>query len=161
MDKVLDKLYILSKWLLSFFVAAMTIVIIAQIISRGVFNYSIFWAEEFSRYCFVWVTFIGASVTYKSGEMVALDFIVNKISTRFKWLYLGILELIVLIFSLVALNFGLMQTFSPSIMNQVSPAIQLPMFIIYLSIPIGFGLISLYAINSILRLIRFREGEAR
>ncbi|MCM3397759.1 TRAP transporter small permease [Oceanobacillus profundus] len=154
---VINFIYKLSKILLAALIGAMTIVIIAQVLSRGLLNNSIFWAEEFSRYCFIWATFIGASVAYKSGEMVALDLIVNKISIKFKWLYFTMIELFVLLFSLVVLNYGIQQTFSPSIMNQVSPAIQLPMYIVYLSIPLGFGLICIYAINSIIHLIRFRE----
>ena len=154
---VINFIYKLSKILLAALIGAMTIVIIAQVLSRGLLNNSIFWAEEFSRYCFIWATFIGASVAYKCGEMVALDLIVNKISIKFKWLYFTMIELFVLLFSLVVLNYGIQQTFSPSIMNQVSPAIQLPMYIVYLSIPLGFGLICIYAINSIIHLIRFRE----
>ena len=129
---VINFIYKLSKILLAALIGAMTIVIIAQVLSRGLLNNSIFWAEEFSRYCFIWATFIGASVAYKSGEMVALDLIVNKISIKFKWLYFTMIELFVLLFSLVVLNYGIQQTFSPSIMNQVSPAIQLPMYIVYL-----------------------------
>lgn len=157
LDRFVNSVYKLSTVLLSVLVAAMTIIIIAQVLSRGLINISIFGAEEFSRYCFIWATFLGASVAYKSGEMVALDLIVNKISIKFKWLYLIMIELFVLLFSLVVLNYGIQQTFSPSIMNQVSPAIQLPMFIVYLSIPLGFGLICLYSIHTIIRLIRFRE----
>ncbi|WP_158738071.1 TRAP transporter small permease [Alteribacillus sp. YIM 98480] len=156
MDKFIAGLYSVSKWLVAALVAAMSVVIIAQIISRGIFHYSIFWAEELSRFCLIWITFIGASAAYKNVEMAALDLLEKKISGKFRWLNKVIIELLVLVFVVTALYYGVIQTFSPSIMNQVSPAIQLPMFIVYLAIPIGFGLMSLYSISSLIRLIKHR-----
>lgn len=59
----------------------MTLVMFAAVVSRYVFNSSIVWAEELSRYLFVWFVFISASyavITKAHIRVEALNMIIPK-----------------------------------------------------------------------------------
>lgn len=135
----------------------MTIVIVAQVICRTFFGFSIFWAEELSRYCLTWVTFVGASMALRNADLVALDLIEKKMKGQWKWFLQLFIEILVFVFILIAIVYGLKQAFSPSIINQVSPALRLPMPIVYISIPVGFTFMLIHSIRSCFQLVKSRK----
>lgn len=45
----------------------MSLTTISNVLARYLFNYPLAWAEEFSRYTFIWVVFLGAVVCSKQG----------------------------------------------------------------------------------------------
>ena len=52
--------------------AVMLAMALAQIISRGVFNYSLDWAEELARVALVWSVLLVAPYAYRKGANVAI-----------------------------------------------------------------------------------------
>ena len=48
----------LEEYLIALFLIAITFVMLLQIVMRYVFQHSLSWPEEFSRYCFVYITFL-------------------------------------------------------------------------------------------------------
>jgi TRAP-type transport system small permease protein len=53
--------------------AGMAVLVIANVFMRYVFNNSIVWAEELSRYMMVWVGFVGAGLVLRLGAHIAVD----------------------------------------------------------------------------------------
>lgn len=49
-----------------------------QIISRYVFGHAFGWGEEFPIFIFLWVSFIAASIAYRDGSHLSVDFIADK-----------------------------------------------------------------------------------
>lgn len=41
--------------------SVMTVVIFVQVVMRYVFHNSLTWSEEFARYCFIWLIYLGIS----------------------------------------------------------------------------------------------------
>jgi len=153
-------LYVVTKFLTTILVGTMTIVILAQIISRSFLGYSIYWSEEFARYCLIWITFIGASLAYRNLELAAFDLLLNNIPKKIKWIYSIIIDFILLSFFGILIYYGFLQTFKPSTLIQLSPAMRAPMWIVYLSAPLGFTFMFVYALDSLVQTIRTRnEGE--
>lgn len=60
----------LEEYLIALFLIAITFVMLLQIVMRYVFQHSLSWPEEFSRYCFVYITFLtfGYCILFGSGE---------------------------------------------------------------------------------------------
>ena len=48
-----------------------------QVIFRYFFNHPLFWSEELSRYCFVWIVFVGAAIAVKHGAHIGVDYFVK------------------------------------------------------------------------------------
>lgn len=139
----------------------MTIVVIAQVICRTFLGFSLFWAEELARFCLIWITFLGASIALRNADLAALDLIQKKIHGRWQWVCQLVIQILILIFILISFYYGVKQAMSPSIMGQVSPAMRLPMVIVYSSVPVGFGFMFIHTIESLIKVvINRREKKA-
>src|SRR5262249_14436629 len=66
------------------FLVVMSLATLANVVARYVFGAPIPWAEELSRYSFVWLVFLGAAVCSKHGRHVAIDALVNAMPPRGK-----------------------------------------------------------------------------
>ena len=80
----------------------MTIVTFLQVIMRYVFNSSIFFSEELSRYIFVWITFIGISYGIKRSQHMRVDALYNVIPIKMKKSFDVISTLLFLLFLLLS-----------------------------------------------------------
>jgi TRAP-type transport system small permease protein len=62
-----------NRWLLILMLAAMALIIFANVGLRYLTSQSIEWAEEVARHLMIWVTFVGAGLVYRYGGHVAID----------------------------------------------------------------------------------------
>ncbi len=53
--------------------AAMTLLVGVQIAGRFLFNYSIFWSDELTRFLLIWVAFLGMSAGVRRGAHPDID----------------------------------------------------------------------------------------
>lgn len=106
------------------------------------------WAEEFQRYCSIWITFIGMSLCAEDDLHVGVDIVYQMSPTPARKVLKIICMLAACVFCaiftyssvkyvMMALNYG-----------TKSPVMQVPMWIIYPSLPIGSALSTLqYALK--------------
>ncbi len=52
----------------------MSIVVIVQVCSRYIFNYSFVWAEELVRYLMIWMVMVGSALVQMKNEHIRIDF---------------------------------------------------------------------------------------
>ena len=117
------------------------LLVLAQIFFRYVLNNSLVWSEELSRYSFVWMTFIGTSFIVKRKSHISISFIYNFIPNKIKPIVNIISYCIIILFFSYLVFYGLKVSI---FMYKIgSSAMNIPMFFIYVSIPIGF-LLSIY-----------------
>ena len=69
--KFLDKH--LEEYLIAILLIALTLIMLLQIVMRYVFNNSLSWPEELSRYCFVYITFLTLGYCVRNDSMLRLD----------------------------------------------------------------------------------------
>ena len=74
-----------------------TFVLFVNVVLRYFFNANLGWAEEFSRYGIVWITFIGASVCISKGTHIAVDSIPEILGQRWQ----RVIEISVLLICIV------------------------------------------------------------
>ncbi|WP_017729035.1 TRAP transporter small permease [Halalkalibacterium ligniniphilum] len=159
LERLSQSIYAVSKYLVVFLVGLMSIVIIAQVLNRTFFGSSFFWSEELARYCLVWITFIGVSIAVRNGELVMLDFIQTKLTGKWKKYYQFFLNLIALIFMGIIIYYGFKQTFAPSALIQVTPALRLPMWVVYICVPIGFIFSFIHIISSMVLALKMGKED--
>lgn len=70
----------LEEGLITFLLAAMTLVTFMQVIARYVFNYSFVWAHELTGVMFGWLIFIGMSYGVRVGAHIGVDAFVKSLS---------------------------------------------------------------------------------
>ena len=61
----------------------MFLTMLALVVSRYVLNDAIHWAEELSRFCMIWMAFLGASVLTLDRDHVRLDILIDHLPKRF------------------------------------------------------------------------------
>ncbi|QGG53739.1 TRAP transporter small permease [Lysinibacillus pakistanensis] len=139
----------------------MTLVMFAAVVSRYVFNSSIVWAEELSRYLFVWFVFISASyavITKAHIRVEALNMIIPKKIRP----YVNLIgSFIWMLFSLYISYLGFQYAFNLYKQNATSAALNLPMGVVYLGIPIGYFLmaIRIFVVEILEVFVKRKEGE--
>ena len=116
--------------------AYMTIAVLAQVFGRYLFNYSISWTEETAKFAQIWVVFIGAGIAMRRGWHVAVDALpsmlplgpARAVSVAVAVTCIGFLGVVV---------FGSLPLIELGWMFELSPVLHVPMWIIYLCIPLG------------------------
>lgn len=72
----------LVEALLAFLLLAMVVMVFGNVVLRYVFNSGIVVSEELSRFCFIWLTFIGAVLAMREGKHLGMDSVVRALSRR-------------------------------------------------------------------------------
>jgi len=142
--RVLDHL---EEWLIAFLIAAATIVIFVAVVHRysaGVpFLYPVVkgidlsWAQELCIYMFVWMAKFGAAYGVRTGIHVGVDVFINRlgINPRSKVIIFGLL--CGALFTGVVGALGAKFVYEIWHHGQVSQDLEVPMWIVYLAVPLG------------------------
>ncbi len=126
--------------------AAMVILIFCQVLFRYALHKPLAWSEELARFMFVWMVYMGASMCVRKNMIMKVDIL--ETAFRNNPTVLSILAYISVIASLLfclAMTYGSYSiayevTF---VRNRLSPALDLPLGIAYMALPLGFGMMSL------------------
>lgn len=130
----------LEEWLIGSFIAAATLVTFVAVVMRYTTGGGISWAQELTIYLFIWMAKFGAAYGVRTGIHIGVDFVVNWASPANRR------RLILTAMSLGAIFTGVIAFFGARWVifiygtGQESPDLEMPMWIIYLAIPLGSGL---------------------
>lgn len=132
--------------------AALCLVLFAQVMARFVFHSPFSWSEEMVRYFQVWMVLLGAAVTMRKGQHISIDFLTAQMPKPVTQAVSIAMNLIIVGYLLVVLRFSadLMEVTS----YQTSPAMQLPMNLVYLAVPLGVCLLLMETVIVLVRRIR-------
>ena len=65
MQKAIDWFFKLLEFLVVVALVAMVVMVFGNVVLRYAFNSGILVSEEMSRYCFIWLTYIGAMIAMR------------------------------------------------------------------------------------------------
>jgi C4-dicarboxylate transporter DctQ subunit len=119
-----------------------SISVFAQVASRYAFEVPLSWTEELSRYCLIWLMFIGAAMALKEKGHFVVDLLVCKLPGKIRT-YIEI-ALLVSIGAFVGIMMVTGVNLLPITELQISAALRIPMSYIYLSIPVGSALMLIH-----------------
>ena len=130
----------LEEMLLIILLCTMTLIMGIQVCSRYLFNASLSWSEELTRYLFIWSAFISISYCIKKWISIKIDQIINLLPKPFYVVFQLLLNIILCAFflymSVHAINYLQMSIASA----QKSPALGLPMYVVQAAPLVGFSL---------------------
>jgi len=136
---------------------AIVIIMGIQVIMRYIFKASLTWSEEVSRYLFVWMVFIGMSYGIKNGTHMRIDMLEHFIPKLQK--PLGILaDTCFLVFAAYMIGPGMSVIKSITASGQTSPAAEIPMEIVYISLLVGFFLVVFRVVQKYILMV-MKKGE--
>lgn len=137
--------------LLILFLITITIFLGLQIIFRYVFMSSISFSEELVRILFVWSSFVCVPYTIKKGRMLKIDNIYKKLPEKAKNIVGKIIDFVMIFTFTFLLFFSLILVLRAYGSGQFTPALRMPIWILYLS----------SALASLLSIIRLIQRDRR
>lgn len=147
------------KWIVVVLLAVLCVNVFVQVILRYIFLYSSRWTLEFSRYLMIWAVLLVAGPALKHGFLVGVDTLVERLRPRQRLWAACLLRVVmgVLSATIILQSLRLMQ--SQWEMQQMSPALEIPIVFMYMAIPVGFTIFVFYLIVLTHRdVVRLRRG---
>ena len=123
----------------------MSIIVAVQVFCRYVLNHSLFWSEELARYLLVWLTFLGASVAYYRNVHPGIDVIYARMPNSIQKITAITVHLVSMTLFGIMIIFG--AKFSYFVRLQISPALNLPKWLIFTIIPISGLILMLHSLT--------------
>jgi len=124
-----------SKYFTMTLLICMVLLVFLQIIMREILQYSFSLTEEVARYMLVWVSFLASGFAYQYGAHISIEVFVKKLNPVGKQIIKILVATLAIAFAIILIVTG-MELVLDNSMNK-SPALHLPMGIVYLAIPIG------------------------
>jgi TRAP-type C4-dicarboxylate transport system permease small subunit len=84
MTKLIDLFFKLLELLVVVLLVAMVIMVFGNVVLRYGFNSGITVSDEMSRYCFIWLTFIGAMIAMREKGHLGVDTLVKHLGIKGK-----------------------------------------------------------------------------
>ena len=144
-----------NRWVLVAVMAAMAVLVFANVVSRYALNYSLIWVEELTRYLMVWVGFLGAGLVLRLGAHIAVDAFQDMLPARAaRALRTGIVVLLAITFAAMT---WLGIRYAAFAWDQETPVMNWSTGAIYLAIPIGSALLLIHLFFVAKSYVRGRE----
>lgn len=144
----------LNKILSTLLITIMTLMVLNvlwQVFSRYVVGIPSSFTDELSRYLMIWLGILGAAYVSGQNAHVAIDFLPQKLDKKKQKKLKQLVYAVILLFALFALVIGGSRlVYLTFILEQYSPALKLPLALVYLVIPLSGLLIIYYKISDML-----------
>lgn len=116
-------------------VVAVCVVVLLQVLMRYLFAYPNPWSEEVSRFCFIWLSLLGASLAVEHRAHFGFDQVTRALAPRAKRVVEVFAGAVVLLFSLLLIATGI--ALMNLTMGERSPALNLPVALVYAAAPLS------------------------
>ena len=153
--KTLDKIVSKFEELIAVIgLSAMTVITLVAVFFRYVLKDPIIWSEEAARYLMVWSTMLGISIATRQKAHLGIDIFISMAPKKiqrgleiFSTLMMIVMFVFLAIISVVFIQSAIRT-------GNVSPMLRIPFYIIYLALPLGFGLGAIRSIQDLVDVIK-------
>lgn len=149
-DKVMEALSALI-------LGGMTLLIFVQVLARYVFKAPLAWSEEGARFLFIWMTFIAGYVGARKAQHIGVELVQNLFPVPVKKGMKVLCDLLSAGFFLLVLYNCCNQWGKLS--AQTSPALKLPMSVVYLGMMLGCLCLAASYLYHIVEVLRGEKEE--
>lgn len=143
-NRILDRL---EEWLIATFMGLATLVIFLAVVHRysssipWVWQYtrniSTSWTQELCIYLFIWMAKFGAAYGVRTGIHVGVDVLVRSLAPAKQKFFVVLSLSCGALFTAIIALLGTKFVHFIYVTGQISPDLEMPMWIIYLAIPLG------------------------
>jgi len=137
--------------------SGMVIITALGVFFRYVLNNALPWAEEADRYLFIWLTFVGASITMRYKAHIAVDLLLRYVSPRWRHLLALVAQGCVLVF--LAVVFWASGPVIEITSETRATATDIPISWVYFAAPTGCVLIAIETLRLMARTVRELRAE--
>ena len=116
-------------------VITVSVVVLLQVLMRYLFAYPNPWSEEVSRFCFIWMSLLGASLAVEHRAHFGFDQVTKGLAPCAKRAVETSARAVVLVFSLLLIATGI--ALMDLTMGERSSALNLPIALVYAAVPVS------------------------
>ncbi|TXN35620.1 TRAP transporter small permease [Flagellimonas hymeniacidonis] len=146
--KKVDKIL---SYLLIAIMSVMVLNVLWQVFTRFVIGTPSSFTDELARYLMIWVGILGAAYAAGKDMHIAINVLTQKFNRETQQKLAAAVKLMVILFALTAMVIGGSRlVYVTYVLNQLSPALQIPLAYVYLVIPLSGLVIIYYKIMDIL-----------
>lgn len=144
----------IEEWFLVIGFFILILLVFSQFLSRYVFDYTISWSQEFARYLLIWLAWISVSFTIREKKHIRVEILKDLLPKKGQI----VVEIIVLIlwsfFAVFLAVIGTQFVLDIQSSGQGSPMMGIPMWIIYVILPLAGVLMVLRLIQQLFFIIK-------
>lgn len=133
--KILDVIRKITNFIVVLLFTIVVVVVFSQVVARYVGGSSIRWADELSRFAFVWLVYLGGTITIREGRNVCFDLILEACRGKGWKVMFSIVCAASALFLIFMTYLGVLVCQAQ--ISESSPILQWPMEVIVAAIPIG------------------------
>jgi len=153
MTKLLNGVRTALYWISVVSMGTMLALIAVQVLTRYAFHYTWEGGEELARYLFVWTVYLGSALIMGEGGHLAVEFLPTKLKgTKAGFILRLFIQACGYIFVVHMFTQGSKMT--TMMMFQTSPALNIPMGVIYSVIPLSAVLLLLYMVRDTIAFLK-------
>lgn len=159
----------LEESIISILLAAMVLLVFAQVVARYVFNSGILWALEATTTLFAWLILFGASYAVKAGLHIGIDLFVLQLPKRWRKAAAVFAALLAALYALILLDASVLASLGLEVnarggaldyIEQVyyigveMTDLPIPQWVAYLILPLGLALLFLRCLQAAWEIFR-------
>ncbi len=156
-SKFLDVIEKIEKTVLTATIAAMTAVMIYQVVLRYIFKTGNSWSDEFVRYTFIFNVMLAAAIAVRRNSHLQIDVLVNLFSKRAKAVMTIIATAAGIAFLCILFSYSI--ALCEKAIPNISVGLHITMAIPYAAMPVGIVLMVLTSLEVILKNIELLKAK--
>lgn len=139
LEKVLSSF---ERWMLIVGILLGAVVLFVNVVLRN-FGMGLEWAEELAKFAIMWITFGGCGAAVREKSHMNISALYDSVGPGMRKAMDVFINTVCFGFSTFLFVYGAKLVSKVFTTSQLSPTMQLPMWIIYISVPIGAALMML------------------
>ena len=122
--------------------AAMVIAYFISVVNRNFIKTSLAWTEELALYSMVFMALFGTEIGLRDGTQVSITALTSKLKGKVELVVWVITKVILIAFVCLMTKYGYALMVKQMATGQTSPIMKIPMWFIYSSLVISFGMMA-------------------
>ena len=148
------------EWLLVFLMSVLVLDVLWQVISRYILSSPSSYTDELAGFLLIWVGLFGAAYVAGKREHLAIDLLLQRSNKKRRFLLEIIISVIVIMFAVAVMIIGgSWLVYTRFFLSVKSAALDLPLGVVYLVLPISGLLIVYFDIDNICKLFKKNKGN--
>ncbi|MEI4469800.1 TRAP transporter small permease [Frigidibacter sp. MR17.24] len=143
------------RWLLglsTLLAVAATLIMLVEAFSRGFLDHSYFWAEESVRYLMIWAFFLTLGAAGRGGFHIRTEMLVDMLPQHLRRVCHLLASLAGIAFAVILFAASIPQITRYYTMGMMTEStLDLPMWALFLAMPIGSTLLGIYYLGCLMR----------
>lgn len=149
MNDIKKSKYTAEEIMMGIFLIGMSLILFTQILIRVFTGRALTRAEELARYFYVWSVFLSIGCTIANKTILKVDLLLNIFSFKIQKIIYAFLDFLnFLLYAFLSYQ-AVSVVLKVKVGHQLSPAMEIPMYIVYLIVPVGFAIASIRSAQQI------------